>query len=163
MADHAGQQSGSPGQAAGLIRNPQDFWGGVALLVFAVFSLWAGSDLPGLRGFAFGPGTAPRLFGVLLVAVSLLIIVSGLIWHGPPLERWGIRAPILFLASVVFFGATVRPLGLIISTFITLMIASAASKEVRWVESAVWAAILTAASVALFVYGLNLPLQLWPR
>ncbi len=162
MADGARQPAGAP-QATGFIRSPQDFWGGIALLVFALFSLWAGSDLPGMRGFAFGPGTAPRLFGGLLAGVSLLIIASGLITYGPPLERWGIRAPVLFLASVVFFGATVRPLGLIISTFVTLMIAAAASKEIRWGESIIWSAVLTAASVALFVYGLNLPLQLWPR
>jgi len=43
------------------------------------------------------------------------------------------------------------------------MIASAASKEIRWVEAVVWSAILTAAAVALFIYGLTLPLQLWPR
>jgi putative tricarboxylic transport membrane protein len=150
-------------QATGLIRNPQDFWGGMALLLFALFSLWAGSDLPGLRGFAFGPGTAPRLFGGILAGVSVLIVANGLISHGPPLERWGIRAPVLFLASVVFFGATVRPWGLVISSFVTLMIAAAASKEVRWVESIIWSAVLTAGCVALFIYGLNLPLQLWPR
>ena len=30
------------------------------LVLVALFALWAGSDLPGMRGFAFGPGTAPR-------------------------------------------------------------------------------------------------------
>lgn len=163
MAEGAGQPAGGPREATGFIRNPQDFWGGLALLLLAVFSLWAGSDLPGSRGFAFGPGTAPRLFGALLVGVSALIVVSGLISHGPPLERWGIRAPVLFIASVLFFGATVRPWGLIISSFVTLMIAAAAAKDVRWIESAIWSAVLTAGCVALFIYGLNLPLQLWPR
>jgi putative tricarboxylic transport membrane protein len=162
MTEGAGQPAGGQ-QATGLIRNPQDFWGGVALVVFGLFTLWAGSDLPGMRGFAFGPGTAPRLFGWLLVGVSALIAVNGFITQGPPLERWGIRAPVLFLASVVFFGATVRPLGLIIASFFTLMVAAAASKEVRWIESIIWSAVLTAACVALFIYGLNLPLQLWPR
>ena len=162
MADRVGQPAGDP-QARGLIKNPQDFWGGMALLFFALFSLWAGSDLPGMRGFAFGPGTAPRLFGGLLVGVSALIVINGLITHGPPLQKWGIRAPALFIASVLFFGATVRPLGLVIASFISLMIAAAASKEVRWIEAAIWSAVLTAGCVALFIYGLNLPLQLWPR
>jgi putative tricarboxylic transport membrane protein len=162
MAEGAGQPAGGR-QATGLIRNPQDFWGGLALLLFAVFSLWAGGDLPGMRGFAFGPGTAPRLFGGLLVGISALIVANGLISHGPPLEKWGIRAPVLFLASVVFFGAAIRPWGLIIASFVTLMIAASASKEVRWVESIIWSAVLTAGCVALFIYGLNLPLQLWPR
>ena len=60
MAEGAGQPAGGR-QATGFIRNPQDFWGGMALLLFALFTLWAGSDLPGMRGFAFGPGTAPRM------------------------------------------------------------------------------------------------------
>ena len=65
---------------------------------------------------------------------------------------------------MVFFGATVRPLGLVISAFVTLMIASSRdASEVRWIEATIWAAALTAFCVGLFVYGLNLPLQLWPR
>lgn len=162
MAEGAGQPAGAP-QASGLVRNPQDFWGGIALVAFALFSLWAGSDLPGMRGFAFGPGTAPRLFAWLLIATGAMVAANGLIAHGPPLERWGIRAPVLFIAAVLFFGATVRPWGLVISTFLTLMIAQAASKEVRWIEATIWGAVLTAFCVGLFFYGLNLPLQLWPR
>jgi putative tricarboxylic transport membrane protein len=149
--------------ALGMVRNAQDYWGGVALVAFAMFALWAASDLPGMRGFAFGPGTAPRLFSWLLVVTGAGVAVSGLLANGPALERWGIRAPVLFISSVLFFGATVRPLGLVISAFFTLMIASAATREVRWVEATLWSAALTVFCVGLFVYGLNLPLQLWPR
>src|SRR5262249_50271778 len=45
------------------IRGPQDYFGGVALIAMALFALYSSSDLPGMRGFQFGPGTAPRLFG----------------------------------------------------------------------------------------------------
>jgi len=158
MAD-AGQHSG----ARKLIRNPQDFYGGLVLAAFALFALWAGSDLPGMRGFAFGPGTAPRLFAGLLLGVGLAIAVMGVITDGPPLEKYGIRGPVLFLASVIFFAASIRPLGLIITTFVTIMIAAGATKEVRWIESLIWAVILTIFCVLLFVYGLKLPLQFWPR
>jgi putative tricarboxylic transport membrane protein len=162
MAGEANQTAGTP-QPAGFIRNPKDFWGGLVFVVFGLLALWAGSDLPGMRGFAFGPGTAPRLFSWMLVGTAALVMVGGLLTSGPPLERWGIRAPVFFIASVLFFGATVRPMGLIIATFFTLMIATAADKEVRWGEAVLWALVLTAASVGLFIYGLNLPLQLWPR
>jgi putative tricarboxylic transport membrane protein len=162
MAEGAGQPAETP-QATGLIRGPQDFWGGLALVAFALFSLWAGSDLPGMRGFAFGPGTAPRLFGWMLVGCGAIVAANGVISHGPPLERWGIRAPLLFIAAIVFFGWSVRPMGIVISAFVTLMIAQAATKEVRWVEATIWAAALTVFCVGLFYYGLNLPLQLWPR
>jgi putative tricarboxylic transport membrane protein len=154
------------GQHAGAhkrIRNPQDFFGGLALVAFALFALWAGSDLPGSRGFAFGPGTAPRIFAGLLVLVGAAIVILGLITDGPPLEKYGFRGPVLFLASVVFFAATIRPLGLVITAFVTIMIAAGATNEVRWLQSLIWAVILTIFCVLLFIYGLKLPLQLWPR
>ena len=48
---------------AGLLRvqNPQDFYGGMSLILLSLTSFVASNDLPGMRGFAFGPGTAPRL------------------------------------------------------------------------------------------------------
>ena len=46
------------GVAAGLvpIRGPQDFYGGLVLVLLAILALVASADLPGQRGFAFGPG-----------------------------------------------------------------------------------------------------------
>src|SRR5688572_26098101 len=48
------------------VLNIQDFYGGLAMVAIAIFALYASADLPGMRGFSFGPGTAPRLFGMLL-------------------------------------------------------------------------------------------------
>src|SRR5712692_4898258 len=47
------------------VRGPQDFYGGAALVALAVVAMLASNELPGQRGFAFGPGTAPRMFAVL--------------------------------------------------------------------------------------------------
>ena len=33
--------------SSGLIKGPQDFWGGIAVIAIALFSFYAGSDLPG--------------------------------------------------------------------------------------------------------------------
>ena len=54
--------------SAGLLRvqNPQDVYGGMALILLALIAFVASNDLPGMRGFAFGPGTAPRLFAFTL-------------------------------------------------------------------------------------------------
>src|SRR3954467_7002651 len=38
-------------------RNRQDYFGGLALIAIGLFALWASKDLPGMRGFAFGPGS----------------------------------------------------------------------------------------------------------
>ena len=36
------------------------------------------SDLTGIRGFQFGPGTAPRMFAILLGAMGIVIMLIGL-------------------------------------------------------------------------------------
>jgi hypothetical protein len=57
----------------------------------------------------------------------------------------------------------IRPLGLVIASFITFVVAITGSKEMRIVEGLIGAAVMTVFCVLLFVYLLNLPFQLWPR
>ena len=52
------------------VRTAQDYIGGVALIALSLFALWASSDLQGMHGFSFGAGTAPRMFGVLMLALG---------------------------------------------------------------------------------------------
>jgi putative tricarboxylic transport membrane protein len=154
-------EPGSPGH--GRIRNPQDFFGGLTLIGVALFALWAADDLSGMRGFAFGPGTAPRLFAVLLGLAGAAVAIIGLVTDGPKVERFRIRGPVLVIASTLFFAATVRPLGLVIASFFSILICAAAADDVKWWESLIWAVILTTFCSLLFSYALGLPLQLWPR
>lgn len=150
-------------QARGWIRNPQDFWGGLALIALAAFAIYAAGDLPGQRGFAFGPGTAPRLFASLLLVFGIIIAALGVLTDGPPLEKFGFRGVIFIAVAIFAFAAMIRPIGLVPSTFLAFMIAAAASKETRWLESTIMAVAMTVFCVVLFVYLLNLPFQLWPR
>ena len=150
-------------RAAGKIRNPQDFYGGLVLVMFAVFALWAAGDLSGIKGFQFGPGTAPRMFAILLGIMGLLIMLVGLTTDGPKLQRYAIRGPVLVTASILFFAVAIRPLGLVFTSFLTVLIAAAASDEVRWIETVIWSAFLSLFCSLLFPKALNLPLQLWPE
>ena len=201
------------------LRAPKDFFGGVMLIGLSLFAFWASSDLPGMRGFAFGPGTAPRLFAYALMIVGFGIVLMGLFFDGPPeepfafsgplggavlilalipityystrigrtlpgiapdiivaalgatvvlllaflLKRVAPRGPIFITAATLIFAVTVRPLGLVFASFVSLMVSAYATEEHRWVETIIWAAVLTTFCSLLFPWGLNLPLQLWPR
>jgi putative tricarboxylic transport membrane protein len=145
------------------IRAPQDFWGGLALIALALFAIWASGDLPGMRGFAFGPGTAPRLFAGILAAFGALIVLFSVLMDGPPIGRYAIRGPFWITVSLFVFATLIRPVGLIAASFATFIIAGFASHETRWLENGVVAVVMTAFCVGLFVYLLNLPFQLWPR
>jgi putative tricarboxylic transport membrane protein len=198
------------------IRNQQDFYGGLVLVAVAAFALWASRDLPGMRGFAFGPGTAPRMFASILGALGLIVAVGGLVTDGPPVERVAVRGtalgalliaifilvsnyatpitaglglrqyetvlaaivvllvtiaiargadrgPLYVVAGTLVFAGTIRPLGLVVASFTSIVVCAAATVEVRWRETILWAAGLTIFCALLFVYALNLPFNFWPR
>lgn len=149
--------------ARGLIKGPQDFYGGLALMAIALFALWASSDLQGMRGFSFGPGTAPRMFAYLLLALGAGVAVTGFIVEGPPLQRYGIRGPVFVTLAILAFAVMIRPLGLIVSAFVSFMIAAMGSEETRWVEAIIVGICLTLGCALLFPYALGLPLDLFPR
>jgi len=151
--------------ALGLLRvqNPQDVYGGMALILLALTAFVASNDLPGMRGFAFGPGTAPRLFAGSLGVLSLGVVVGGLLTSGPEVTGYKIRGVIFIIGSILAFAATIRPLGLVIASFSCMVICAAAAEDVKWRETLIVAAVVTAGCSILFPYGLNLPFQLWPR
>jgi putative tricarboxylic transport membrane protein len=151
--------------SAGLLRvqNPQDVYGGMALILLALTAFVASNDLPGMRGFAFGPGTAPRLFAFTLAILSLGVVVGGLLTAGPDVSGYKIRGVVFIIGSILAFAATIRPLGLVIASFSCMVICAAAAEDVKWRETIIVAAVVTAFCAVLFPYGLNLPFQLWPR
>jgi putative tricarboxylic transport membrane protein len=142
---------------------PQDFYGGMALILLALIAFVASNDLPGMRGFAFGPGTAPRLFALVLALLSLGVVVTSLLTAGPHITGYKIRGVIFIIGSILVFAATIRPLGLVIASFACMVCCAAAAEDIKWRETVVIAAVMTAFCAVLFIYGLNLPFQLWPR
>lgn len=158
------------------VRGPREFWGGLALIGLAILALWASADLPGQQGFAFGPGTAPRIFAVLLAIVGGLVALTGLFMDGPPIEKFAIKGPAYIVVAIIGFALTIRgadlrwlhvpivipQFGLVFATFFAFMISIMGSSEMRWVESVLAGVAMTIFCVVLFVYALQLPFQLWP-
>jgi putative tricarboxylic transport membrane protein len=154
------------------VRGPRDFYGGLALIGLAIIAILTSGDLPGTHGFAFGPGAAARLFAGLLAVCGALVALSGLLVDGPPIEKYAVRGPAWVLLAIIAFAGMIRgfsvgpltlpPLGLVPSTFAAFLVSIFGSTEMRWVESLIAAVAMTAFCVALFVYLLQLPFQLWP-
>ncbi len=156
----------------GLIKSPQNFVGGLALLIFSGVCWWAVSDLRGIRGASFGPGTMPRIYVAFLMFFALLVTVSAFTTRGPKLETMPWRAPFFIMAGVIFFGLTIRGfdlgvfkvpgLGLPISGFVTTLLAGAAMDDFRLGEGVLFAAAITAFCVLLFAIVLGQPIPVYP-
>ena len=56
-------------------------------------------DLQGMRGFSFGAGTAPRMFGVLMLALGAGIALIGLFTEGPGHFPLCLARPVIRLAG----------------------------------------------------------------
>lgn len=151
-----------PSILPGWIRSPQDFFGGLALVAIALFALWASSDLQGMRGFSFGAGTAPRMFGGLLLLLGVAITVMGVLSEGPPLQTYAWRGPLFVSLSILTFAVSIRPMGMIFSALASFMVAALGTHETRWLETLIVGICLTAFCALLFPYALGLPLQLLP-
>lgn len=151
--------------AGGLIpvRGPRDFYGGLVLVLLAIVALSASAELPGQRGFAFGPGTAPRLFALILAGLGVAVTLSGMVTDGPAIERYKIKGPALVILAIMLFAALIRPFGLVIATYIAFLVSIMGSSEMRWIESLLAAAVMTVFCWLLFVVLLALPFQLWPQ
>jgi Tripartite tricarboxylate transporter TctB family len=145
------------------LRAPQDYFGGVVLVALGLFALWASSDLQGMHGFSFGAGTVPRMFAVLLVALGAAIAVVGLFTDGPELATYAWRGPLFVSLSILSFAVTIRPLGLVVSAFVSFMVAALGTAETKWKETIIVGICLTIGCSLLFPYALGLPLQLFPR
>ena len=145
------------------IKGPQDFIGGLVLVAVSIFALWACSDLQGMHGFSFGPGTAPRMFATLLMGLGAAVAIVGVVQEGPRLQAYSWRGPLFVMAAIVFFALAIRPLGLIVSGLASFLISALGSHETRWVEAITVGVLLTIGCAILFPYILGLPMPLFPR
>ncbi len=106
-----------------------------------------------------GPGYFPLVLGSLLVLLGILIAVKGFVaGEGDEIGPVPWKAAALLVVALLFFGFTVRGLGLVPSLLITVFLAAMAGRRARVIPAVVIAASLTALSVLIFVIVLQLRL-----
>ena len=109
-----------------------------------------------------GPGFFPTILGGILAALGLSLSIPALVRNGDPLPRVGLRPLLTILAAIVVFALLLQPLGFVLAAIVLVLIAGFADPELRRIETAGLALLLTAFSVGIFVLLLGLPLNLWP-
>ena len=108
-----------------------------------------------------GPGYVPLVLGVVLAGLGVLVIVKGFIaGEGEPIGEVDWRAVVLITAALLFFGVTVRGLGVVGALFGASLLAALARSQTSIREALVIAVGLTALSVVIFIVALQLRLPL---
>jgi hypothetical protein len=108
-----------------------------------------------------GPGFFPIIVCVGLVAVGLFLIARSIVsGTGEPVGI-ALRPFLVVLAGLVVFVMLVEPLGLLISTFLLVLVSAGAAYEpYRWRRSVILAAVLSISCIILFglLLGQQLPI-----
>ena len=144
------------------IRHPKDFYSGLIFVAFGIAAIVIGSNYALGTAARMGPGYFPRILGIMLILLGAALSLRAVRIQGAPLPGWKWRPTLIVLGSVVLFGLIVSKAGLVLSTIILIMLASAASTEFRPKEALISGVLLAALAVGVFVIGLKLQLPIWP-
>jgi Tripartite tricarboxylate transporter TctB family len=132
--------------------------GGIFVAFGLAFAITASTYEVG-SALRMGPGYFPLALGSFLVVLGILIAVKGFVaGEGGEIGPVPWRAMALLVAALLFFGYTVRGLGLVPSLFVTVFLAAMAGRSARVIPAVVIAGALTALSVLIFVIALQLRL-----
>jgi len=145
-----------------LIRSPKDFYAGLLFMAIGLADLVIVRSYPLGTSSRMGPGYFPRILGILLLGLGTLLSLRGFRSGGEAMSRWHWRPLTIVLLSVLVWGLTAQGLGLVVASLALVFMSSVASDEFRWREAVLSGAIQAAAMAALFIYGLGVPLPVWP-
>lgn len=144
----------------GFIKNPKDFFAGILFLVIVAIFGWGLRELPIGTAFRMGPGYFPMVLLIILTGLGVAILINGLRTKGEPLGTIPWRGLVMITAPIVFFGATLKGLGLIASLGITVFTTTLASREWGVLYAIGTTFVLVVFSWLVFVKGLGLPISL---
>jgi hypothetical protein len=147
---------------AAQLEKPRDMLGsGLVIAIGAAFLLF-GRELEFGTSFRMGPGYFPTVLSLLMVALGAVMTLIA--WRGPREEDafghipW--RGLLLVVGAVVFFGLTLRGMGLAPVLALVVLATAWASRYASWRASVPLALGVAAFCTVLFVQALGLPLPI---
>lgn len=139
-----------------------DFYCGLLLLSIAALAIWLVSELDFGTAREMGPAYFPLVVAGLLGAMSLFMVVRGIVRPEGEMAPIEIRPLFFILLSFLAFGLLIVRGGLVLAILAQVGLAHFASPETRVVETILFALGLALFSSVVFVYLLGIPVSLLP-
>ncbi len=147
------------------IKSQKDFVSGIALIAVGLAFAIGATNYSFGTSIRPGPGYFPFGLGVILAILGLIVLYGAMTVerkNGDPIGSIPWRALICVVGAILFFGFFLPRLGFLISFPAMIIITSAGGKEFTWKDAILNATILTVLSYAIFIYGLQLTIPVWP-
>lgn len=145
------------------IRDQRDFAAGLFFLTCGIAIFWMARAYPAGTLLNMGPGFFPTALSLILIAVGVAVLGRSLLVEGerfPPLA-FGVLA--LVVIPIAAFGWVVERAGLVVTTLALVALVRIAGSDRRPLEILILGIVLAAFMALVFVYGLHLPFDIWPR
>lgn len=143
------------------VKNPQDFWAGLLFLLIGLFAVYFGRNYSFGTATKMGPGYLPTVLSWGMAGLGAFLSLRALLEDGPAIEPSLYRPQLFIIAAIVIFGLLIERVGLIPSVIVAAVIASLASREMRWIETGILAVGLAILCTVLFVNVLGQPLTIY--
>jgi hypothetical protein len=146
------------------IRSQKDFASGLLFILVGFGFSWVARGYSMGTAAKMGPGYFPFWLGIVLALLGALVLWGSLSskMEEDNLARWDIKTLLWILGSVVLFGLLLKPLGMVLSVLVLVLVSSMASHEFSWKGAILNSIILVLISLGAFVYGINLQMPVWP-
>jgi hypothetical protein len=138
----------------------RDVWAGVMLAGIGAAALFVARDYRFGSALRMGPGFFPTVLSWILMAFGIGITILGLCRRQKTADHVSARALILIPLSLVMFGILMKLTGFVLSLAALVFVSAAAGRQFELKEVVLLTVTLTAAAVALFIWGLELPYPL---
>jgi hypothetical protein len=142
------------------LANNKDVWAGLMLIAIGAAAIFVARNYPFGTALRMGPGFFPVVLGGLLIVFGLAVLAIGLRQGESMAGSWSLRALIILPLSLILFGLLMEYAGFVPAMLVLIVGSATASTEFRFLEVLLFAAGLTALSVAVFVWALGLPYPL---
>lgn len=130
----------------------------VAVIALGGAIAWIGSGYHMGSANRMGPGYFPAMLGIGLMVIGLGLVAEA--WRSVSVAQafpW--RAVCALTAGIMAFALLVRSAGLVPAIFALVLIATLGESPWKPVAALMIAAAMSAIAVALFIYGLRVPLR----
>jgi O-antigen ligase len=142
-------------------RDMQDVLGGLGLAALGVFAAVYAQRYEFGDLNRMGAGFFPIVLGSLLAVLGLIIALPAFFRSGPAVEvKW--KAFAMVMISLVAFALTLKPLGLILATVLSVVLSTLADNDTRWKGRLMIATGVAALTYVVFGFGLKMTLPVWP-
>lgn len=143
--------------------NNVDFWAGVMFVIFGTAAVWMSRDYPMGTAMRMGPGYFPTYLGYLMILFGLVIGGRGIVRGADEVGRIAFRPIIVLSVAVLAFGYLIEVVGFVPSLLALIIISSFAGKEEKFrpIELTIVTIVLVVGAVAIFIWGIGLPYQLF--